>query len=621
MRRLLLFFVLIVSTSLALLAEEVSFVVHYPRVVAAKQVFQIEFELNAKSDRGSFVEPSMGGMTVVAGPATSTSTNMQILNGKMQNQTSQGWTYNLYCEKEGEFEIGAATVKVDGKEYKTEPVKIKAIVEATSGEGSSQGGGTQTPGTKPSQGGSEEVSLKDDDLLLVTTVDRSEVYVGQPVVVRYKIYARVDFSTESTKMPSFAGFWSHRLNTGANRWVNDEYKGKIYSSCVVAEYLLFPQQAGQIKIEPMEIAAIASLPINDGSRRRGNIMDEFFLGQQTKQVARTLRSNTPTLTVKALPEGAPAGYSGAVGDFQMSVTPPADQIEANSAMNYTVKISGSGNFSMIRTPELKLPGTFEQYTAKVSESIQTTSRGVSGYRQFEYPIIARAEGDYVIPAMEFSYFSPKLSKYVTLTSQEYSVSVTPDSTAMTSSGAGVLVGGMGREDLRILGKDIRFISLEGPDVRPKGKLFLFSGGYFAILVVELLLFVVLVVWLSRYLRQMRNQATLKGKRANKVALARFRAAEAYLKQSNVRGFYEEMLRGLWGYLSDKLNIPAADLTKENVRERLANKGVPAEDVDRYIAIITDCEYAQYAPSGSGSMEEAYIAGVAIISRLEAVINK
>lgn len=616
MRRLLLFFVLIFSASLTLLAEEVTFQVHYPRVVAANSIFQIEFQLNAKSDRGSFVEPSMDGMTVVAGPATSTSTNMQIVNGKMHNQVLQGWTYNIYCDKAGEFEIGSALVKVDGKEYRSEPVKIKAIVEDDSSSS------TPNPSqTKPSGGATSDVTvLKDDDLLLVTSLDRSEVYVGQPVVVRYKLYIRVDISSEGSKMPSFAGFWSHRLNAGGSRWINEEYRGKIYKSNVVAEYLLFPQQAGEFKIEPMEISAIAHLPVNDGAHRRGNPLDELFLGQQTKQVPRTLTSNTPTLTVKSLPEGAPAGYSGAVGDFEMSVTPPAEQVEANSALNYTVKISGSGNFSMIRTPELKIPGTFEQYTAKVSESIQTTSRGVSGYRQFDYPIIARAEGDYVIPAMEFSYFSPKLSKYVTLTSAEYPVSVTPDSTVLSSNSPGVMLGGASREDLRILGRDIRYIALDLADLKPKGRVFLFSGSYFAIVGSMIVLFVAMVMWLSRHLRQRRNQAMLKGKRANKVALARFRAAEGYLKQSNVRGFYEEMLKGLWGYLGDKLNIPSADLTKENVRERLAVRGVASADVDRYIALITDCEYAQYAPSGSGHLEDAYISGVAIISRLESVLK-
>jgi hypothetical protein len=495
-------------------------------------------------------------------------------------------------------------------------VKIKAIVEDDSSSS------TPNPSqAKPSGGATSDVTvLEDDDLLLVTTLDRSEVYVGQPVVVRYKLYIRVDISIEGSKMPSFAGFWSHRLNAGGSRSINEEYRGKIYKSNVVAEYLLFPQQAGEFKIEPMEISAIAHLPVNDGAHRRGNPLDEIFLGLQTKQVPRTLTSNTPTLTVKSLPEGAPAGCSGAVGDFEMSVTPPAEQVEANSALNYTVKISGSGNFSMIRTPELKIPGTFEQYTAKVSESIQTTSRGVSGYRQFDYPIIARAEGDYVIPAMEFSYFSPKLSKYVTLTSAEYPVSVTPDSTVLSSNSPGVMLGGASREDLRILGRDIRYIALDLADLKPKGRVFLFSGSYFAIVGSMIVLFVAMVMWLSSYLRQMRNQAMLKGKRANKVALARFRAAEGYLKQSNVRGFYEEMLKGLWGYLGDKLNIPSADLTKENVRERLAVRGVASADVDRYIALITDCEYAQYAPSGSGHLEDAYISGVAIISRLESVLK-
>jgi hypothetical protein len=183
-----------------------------------------------------------------------------------------------------------------------------------------------------------------------------------------------------------------------------------------------------------------------------------------------------------------------------------------------------------------------------------------------------------------------------------------------------MLGGASREDLRILGRDIRYIALDLADLKPKGRVFLFSGSYFAIVGLMIVLFVAMVMWLSRYLRQRRNQAMLKGKRANKVALARFRAAEGYLKQSNVRGFYEEMLKGLWGYLGDKLNIPSADLTKENVRERLAVRGVASADVDRYIALITDCEYAQYAPSGSGHLEDAYISGVAIISRLESVLK-
>lgn len=616
MKRLLLFFVLIVASVGSLVAQDIHFEISAPKVVASGSMFQIHFELNAKPDRNSFSEPVMSDLKVVAGPAISSSSAINITNGKAERQELYGWTYNAYYEKDGEYEIGPASVKVDGKEYKTSAVKIKAITESASSapQGGSSGSTGRTEG-----GGSQEVTLADDDILLVASIDRSNVYVGQPVVVQYKLYSRVGFTGEGQKMPSFAGFWAHRLNSGAARRMREEYRGKIYDSQIVAEYLLFPQQAGEHKIEAMELSVVAQIPIP--TQGRLSPIDEFFLGQATKKVARNIRSNAPTITVKSLPEGAPAGYSGAVGDFQMSVTPPTDTIQANSALNYTVKISGAGNFSMIRTPELKLPGTFEQYTAKVSESIQTTSRGVSGYRQFEYPIIARAEGDYVIPAMEFSYFSPKLSKYVTLTSQEYPIMVTPDSTAISSMVPGVMVGGGGREDLRILGNDIRFISLDAPGLRPRGKVFLFSGTYFAILAMMLLLFVALCVWLSRYLKQMRNQATLKGKRANKVALARFRAAEGYMKQANARGFYEEMLRGLWGYLSDKLNIPAADLTKENVRERLAHKGVPTEDIDGYIALITDCEYAQYAPSGSGHLEEAYIAGVAIISRLESVINK
>lgn len=617
MKRLLLFFVFIVAATTTLLGQDIRFEISSPKVVATGAVFQIHLELNAKPDRNTFTEPNMEGVRILAGPAVSSSSSINITNGKAERMEFYGWTYNVRYEQEGEFEIGSASVKVDGKEYKTSPLKIKVITEK--GEDANQSG-NQAINPKPdASGSSEDVQLRDDDILLVTTIDRSSVYVGQPVVVRYILYSRVGYSAERRKMPSFASFWAQPLNSGTARTTREEYNGKIYDAKVVGEYLLFPQQSGRHSIETMELSVTAHIPISTG--RHLSPLDELFLGQATKQVHRIVRSNSPTITVKPLPADAPAGYSGAVGEFEMSVTPPADNIEANSALNYTVKISGSGNFSMIRTPELMLPGTFEQYTAKVSESINTTSRGVSGYRQFEYPIIARAEGDYVIPAMEFSYFSPKLSKYVTLTSQEYPVHVTPDSTAMASSAAGVIMGGSGRENLRILGQDIRFINLDKPNFKLQDRLFIFSGTYFAIVAIMFLLFAILCIWLSRYLKQMRNQAMLKGKRANKVALARFRMAESYMKQANTRGFYEEMLKGLWGYLSDKLNIPAADLTKENVRDRLAHKGVVADDIDRYISLITACEYAQYAPSASGSLEESYINGVAIISRLESVINK
>lgn len=612
LKKILLFFVALFSCVGVVLAdgEGVSFEVNAPRVVAVGEPFGVEFSLNAKPK--DFVAPSFEGFDVLAGPSTSTSSSVQFINGKMSQSVNNTFSFVVAASSEGEFTIGEASVKADGKTYKTQAVTVKVIKEV-GGNGSS---GEQNK-KKPE---SAAARLAEDDVLIVATVDRTNVYKGQPVLVTYKLYTRVAMNAEGQKMPSFAGFWTQRLNIDSNRWLREEYKGKLYDACPIAEYLLFPQQSGVVKIEPMEMSVVARLQVKN-PRRGHDPFADFFDVPQIQEVRRVVRSEELTLNVKALPEGAPASFSGAVGEFEMQVTPPADEIEANSAVTYVVKISGTGNLSMIHAPQIALPTTFEQYSVKSSESIQTTARGVSGYRQFEYPMIARAEGDFFIPALEFTYFNPRLAKYVTLTAEEYAIHVAPDASAQSGMPNAALVSGIDKEDIKFLGRDIRFIKLSEGEFEQRGKVFMFGGLWWAVVAGMIALFGAVVAWLSSYLKQMRNQATLKGKRANKVALARFRAAEKYMKEQNTRGFYEEMLRGLWGYLGDKLNIPASDLTKENVRETLTRKGASVEDVERYVGLITDCEYAQYAPSTGIHVEDAYLRGVEAISRLEAVINK
>lgn len=612
LKKILLFFVALISCVGVVLAdgEGVSFEVNAPRVVAVGEPFGVEFSLNAKPK--DFVAPSFEGFDVLAGPSTSTSSSVQFINGKMSQSVNNTFSFVVAASSEGEFTIGEASVKADGKTYKTQAVTVKVIKEV-GGNGSSGEQNKKKPeGTA--------ARLAEDDVLIVATVDRTNVYKGQPVLVTYKLYTRVAMNAEGQKMPSFAGFWTQRLNIDSNRWLREEYKGKLYDACPIAEYLLFPQQSGVVKIEPMEMSVVARLQVKN-PRRGHDPFADFFDVPQIQEVRRVVRSEELTLNVKALPEGAPASFSGAVGEFEMQVTPPADEIEANSAVTYVVKISGTGNLSMIHAPQIALPTTFEQYSVKSSESIQTTARGVSGYRQFEYPMIARAEGDFFIPALEFTYFNPRLSKYVTLTAEEYAIHVAPDASAQSGMPNAALVSGIDKEDIKFLGRDIRFIKLSEGEFEQRGKVFMFGGLWWAVVAGMIALFGAVVAWLSSYLKQMRNQATLKGKRANKVALARFRAAEKYMKEQNTRGFYEEMLRGLWGYLGDKLNIPASDLTKENVRETLTRKGASVEDVERYVGLITDCEYAQYAPSAGIHVEDAYLRGVEAISRLEAVINK
>ena len=284
-------------------------------------------------------------------------------------------------------------------------------------------------------------------------------------------------------------------------------------------------------------------------------------------------------------------------------------------------MGGGMNLNMLKqAPKLQLPTSFELYNVKTTESINASSSGISGYRQFEYPFIARAEGTYEVEPVEFTYFDPQRMQYMTLRSKPLSLEIMPD--ARGGGDAVVMQGrGMSKEEVRLLGEDIRFIKLGSAQLRSVSVPFLFSTTYWILLVAILLLFAVAYVALRRQIRESQNVALVRGKRANKVAVQRFRVAKRYMEEQNRHAFYEEMLRALWGYMSDKFNIPMANLTKENVREELHKRGVSTEDSQRFTDIITRCDEAQYSPVESTRMGDVYSEGVNLISRIESAIKR
>ena len=356
--------------------------------------------------------------------------------------------------------------------------------------------------------------------------------------------------------------------------------------------------------------------------RNNRTFDPFFgTGTEVYNVPRKLSTGAIKVTIKPLPAGAPSSFTGAVGDFSLSASEPATELKANSATTYTVKISGSGNLAFIEAPKLELPSSFELYNVRSTEAIQNSAAGTSGYRQFEYPFIARAEGEYDIPSVKFSYFSPEKESYITLEGKPLHFNVLPDGSSSATSIPTQVLPGIAKEGVRQLGSDIRFIKLGEPQLRSSAMPLMFSATYFALLALILLLFVVAYFMLRRAINNNRNVVLVRNRRANKVAVQRFRSAEKFMKGGNRHSFFEEMLRALWGYMSDKLNIPVSDLTKENIRQELQRRGVSAEQAQSFTDIISQCDEAQYSPAESVQMEQVYANGVKIISHIESVIKR
>ena len=586
----------------------IKFEVNTPLIVTAGEMFRVEFVLeNGKPDGGAITAPDFAGLDVLAGPTVSTGHSFSSINGVSSSKSTYTVTYVVTAQAAGNITIGAAKVDVDGKTYSTKATPIEVVAQS---EQKQQAEAVE-------HGASLQSQVAEDDILLRLNLSRATVYQGEPIRASLTLYTRASIAGfEDVKLPSFNGFWSQELPTDNYQAKRETLDGKVYNSQIIKEYLLYPQQSGSLTIEPTDITAIAQVVM-----RNNRTFDPFFGGgTEVYNVRRKLTTGKVAVTVKPLPAGAPESFSGAVGQFTLSSEPPTTELKANSATKYLVRISGTGNLTFVQAPKLNLPTSFELYDVPTTESIHTSTLGTNGYRQFEYPFIARAEGEYIVPAVEFSFFSPEKEAYVTLSTEPLTLNITPD-TSVGAQQTTQLITGPSKEGVRQLGSDIRFIKMGAPALRSASTPLMLSPTYFLMLILIIAAFIALYYLLRRRIRNNRNSVLVRNRRANKVAVQRFRAAEKSMREGNRHAFFEEVLRALWGYMSDKLNIPVADLSKENIREELQRRGVSVEDARHFTDIISRCDEAQYSPAESVSMSEVYADGVNIISHIESIIKR
>ena len=591
-------------------ADNHTFEINTPLIVTAGEMFRVEFVLDTnKPDDGSFTPPDFAGFDILAGPTTSTGFEFQSINGVTSQKKTCTITYVVVAQSAGNITIGPASIAVDGKRYITKATPIEVVDGGAERQQQQQGRAAE-------QGNAVQNKVAKDDIVLRLNLSRSKVYKGEPILASLTLYTRASIvGFEDVKLPSFNGFWSQELPVDSYKPQRETLNGKVYDSQIIKEYLLYPQQSGAITIEPTDITAVARVVIQNARN-----FDPFFGGGvEEYNVKRSLTTGAITVNVEELPDGAPASFAGAVGEFTISAEMPPAQLKANSAATYTVKVSGTGNLTFLQAPALQLPSSFEAYSVRNTESIRSTPQGTTGYRQFEYPFIARAEGEYDIAPVEFSFFSPQKGAYVTLTTEPLKIDVSPD--ASGDNRPAQVVAASSKEDVRQLGSDIRFIKLGNAALRKSGAPLMFSGTYFALLAAIVVLFTALYYRLRKMIRDSKNTVLVRNRRANKVAVQRFRAAERHMRAGDRQAFYKEMLHAFWGYMSDKLNIPVADLTKESIREELQRRGVAADEAQHFTDIMTRCDEAQYSPSTSVEMNEVYTEGVRIISHIESIVKR
>lgn len=604
-------FILLFFSCLAVNSQNVEFTASAPSVVEVGEQFRLSYSLNQK---GSNLQiPTLEGFDLLMGPSVSSSSSFSSINGKVSQSISYIYTYVLEGTKEGTFQIPAATVVVNGKEYRSNAVAIQ-VVKGSGGSAGTSSGQREKRAAQPDV----TAAINEGNLFVKVDVSRRNLYIGESLVATIKVYSKVDLVRFGrSKFPSFDGFLAEEIPTPQQiELVRETYDGKIYNVGTIRKVLLFPQHTGEITIEPFELECIVRQQLANSR----SFFDDFFGNYRD---VRAMRISKPVkIHVRELPlEGRPLGFGGAVGNIALRTSVSADSLKANDALTYKVVFSGNGNLKLQETPKISFPPDFESYEPKIIKDIKVGENGMSGSVTYEYLLIPRYAGDYKIPALTFSYFDPSTHSYRTVAGQEYRIHVEKGTESNREDGV-MAVQSFKKEDVRQLGKDIRYIRTGSLHLRPAGSSFFGTTIYWLAFIVPFVLFVVGIVLNRRRIKANADLARVKNKVANKMARKRMKAAAAAMKAHDSELFYDEVLKAMWGYVSYKLNIDKAELSRDNISELLSQKNVSEEMIREFIGLLDTCEYARYAPVGNPDqeMDKFYKDGIAVITKMDKAIR-
>lgn len=596
-----LFTLLLCIGNLSLKADDVSFKASAPDAVIMGQQFRLTYTVNAEGKE--LRAPDMSDFDVLMGPSTSTSRSIQVINGQSSSVFTQTFTYILMPKKEGTFNMAPATIKVKNANYNSNSLVIKVLPPDQAGKNNS---------TAAASGSSSGISS--ENLFVRMIVSNRSVYEQEGFLVTFKIYTTYETGVNNMKFPEFEGFLAQDIELNP-QWIPENYNGRNYNAAVVKQTYLYPQRSGKITIESGKFDLFIRMRTQKQTR---SFFDDFFDSYQ--DVKKEITSPPVTIDVKPLPSGKPASFSGAVGNYTMNSTINSNHVKTNEAVTVKVTINGSGNIKLLKNPEVVFPNDFEVYDPKPDNNIKTTTAGTSGTKTIEYMAIPRYGGDFEIPAVQFSYFDPKAGAYKTLSSEPFKLHVEKGEGGEGSSP--VISSFSQQESVKYLGQDIRYIKVSKPHFVSNQEIFFGSFTYVFVYIIIAILFIAFFIIYRKQVKENANLALVRTKKANKIAIKRLKKAEKLLKENKKEEFYDEVLRAVWGYLSDKLNIPQANLTKDNVESELSKYGVEEALVNDYMDILNSCEFARYAPSqASDAMDALFKQTVDAIGKMESTIKK
>lgn len=560
-------------------AQEIGFTAAVDRNTIATGE-QLKLTVTLTNSKDGFEAPSFGGLVVVQGPFESSSFNYS--NGRMASSVGRTWI--LTATSPGKYTIGPAQARVGGGVIRTEPI----VIEVT------KGAVTQSdPATKQGQD-------RDANLFATITLSKNKAYVGEQVVATYALYSRYN-SIELSKyeLPKMDGYWAEEIELGNTGWEDglQTVNGVQYRMAILKRQVLFPQRGGELTIAPMELTCI----VNRSFFNRGTSIN--------------IRSNSATLSAKALPGNAPTGFSGAVGELDMKVSTDRTSVKANEAIELNITFSGKGNLRLLDTPDLDFPNDFESYDPKVTDRISVNSGGMSGSRSYQFLLIPRHEGSFPLEPIRFSYFDTRTNAYRTIEADPIQFDVSAgDGTAITT------IQRPNKSDVEVLGKDIRYIRTGDMHLEPAGDHLFGSLPWIAGMGAPALAFVLFAAWRRKRMHDEQDESGMRRKHADRVVRKRLSEAEKALKGNDRNAFYTALGKALHGYITDKFGLGQAETTGAHIAERFEQYENGSTVAKEYVALMEAADMARYAPVEDRPRQQLYDDAASLIRRTEQLVR-
>jgi tetratricopeptide (TPR) repeat protein len=602
MKRIAILLMMVMTTAFAV-AQTLT--ASAPSRVSVGEQFRLSYTVNTQNVSDFRAGNIPAEFEVLIGPNRSMQSSYQMINGHTSQSSSITYTYIVAATKGGSYTIPAAHVVVDGKKIASNALTIKVIGST----GSNSRPYNDDEGEEVREMGSR---ISGSDLFIKVSANKKRVYEQEPILLTYKVYTLVQLSQLRGDMPDLKSFYTQEVDLPQQKSFSLEtVNGRPYRTCTWSQYVMFPQTTGKLHIPAITFEGVVIQ-----QNRNVDPFEAFFNGGSGYvEVKKKIEAPGIEIQVDPLPQ-RPATFSGGVGKFNISAQLDKTETKANDPITLRIIVSGTGNLKLIKQPVINLPKDFDKYEPKVTEQTKLTTAGIEGSKIYDVLIVPRHQGKYDIPPVEFTYFDTSTKRYETVKTEAFHLDVAK------GSGASAVSDFSGQDELQELNKDIRFIKTGDADQHLTGDYFFGSTAYWITIAALVLVFITLFVIFRQRAIDNANVTAMRGKKANKVATKRLKQAARLMTDNKPGEFYDEVLRALWGYVGDKLNIPVAQLSHDNISSKLAERGVHQSIIDKFIGALDECEFERYAPGDpKGNMSKVYDKAMLAIEKIEEVMKK